>query len=70
MLKANHAMTVGYCCNQLGSGGVISPSAGPGQSLGRDQATRSSEDLAVNCIKNEPKIHLSGAYCLITFRQS
>ena len=39
-----------------------SSSGGPG-----GQAPGSSEDLAVNCIKNGPKIHPRGAYCLITF---
>ena len=47
------------------------PPADPGESPGGgpgSKAPGSSEDLAVNCIKNGPKIHTCGAYCSITFR--
>ena len=35
---------------------------------GGGEAYGSSEDIAVNCIENGPKIHPRGAYCSITVR--
>ena len=52
-------------------GGVVSLPAGPGQDPIRARGSESpecSEDLAVSCIENGPKIHPRGTYCLITFR--
>ena len=53
----------GRCCKYF-SVSRAEPWWGPG-----GKAPGSSEDLAVDCIENGPKVHPRGAYCLITFRQ-
>ena len=55
MPKAQYAMTKGLCSIQLGSGGVVSPLAGPGQSAGGGEDSGSSEKFAFYSIKKRPK---------------
>ena len=56
--KAQFAMTDGQCCIQVGSGGAVSPPAGPGQSLGGGPGGEGpgiTEDLAFYNIRNGQK---------------
>ena len=53
--KAQYVMTEGQCSVQLGSGGAVSPLAGPGQSAGEGEALGSSENFAFYSTKKGPK---------------
>ena len=57
LLKARYAMTIGHCLEQQGSGGAVSPPAGPGQNPGvgpRGEVPGSSSDPTVHSTKKMP----------------
>ena len=59
--KTPHAITLGNGLKQLGSGGTVSPPAGPGQSLDGDPggiASKSSENVCISHNINYPQTPL------------
>ena len=66
-------MNVSHCPSSRGSGGAVSPPAGPGQSPGggpEGEAPGSSESPAFYSTKQRTKSHPSGAFSLVLHTKS